>query len=81
MDAALREQGSSFESAKLDFIDQMLAYLYQSDQVNKDPEISLTEIQVYYQDHHSDFEFPARLRWEQLTATFEKSGHVKRRLN
>ncbi len=74
VDAALREQGSSFESAKLDFIDQMLAYLYQSDQVKKDPEISLTEIQVYYQDHHSDFEFPARVRWEQLTATFEKSG-------
>lgn len=74
VDAALREQGSSFESAKLDFIDQMLAYLYQSDQVKKDPEVSLNEIQDYYQDHHSEFEFLARVRWEQLTATFEKSG-------
>ncbi len=74
VDAALREQGSSFESAKLDFIDQMLAYLYQSDQVNKDPEVNLNEIQIYYAEHHTEFEFLARVRWEQLTATFEKSG-------
>ncbi len=74
VDAALRQEGSSFESTKLDFIDQMLAYLYQSEQVKKDPEVSISEIQIYYQDHHSEFEVPARVRWEQLTATFEKSG-------
>jgi parvulin-like peptidyl-prolyl isomerase len=74
VDAALREKGSSFESNKRDFIDQMLAYLYQSDQIKRDPEVSLSEIHHYYDDHKSEYEFKAKARWEQLSATFEKSG-------
>lgn len=74
VDSALRKKGSSFESTKRDFIDQMLAYLYQSDQIKKDPEVSLPEIQNYYEDHRAEYEFKAQVRWEQLTATFEKSG-------
>lgn len=74
LDAALREKGSSFESTKLDFIDQMLAYLYQSDQIKKDPEVDLIEIHNYYEDHKTEFEFKAQARWEQLTASFENSG-------
>lgn len=74
LDAALREKGSSFESTKLDFIDQMLAYLYQSDQIKKDPEVDLIEIQNYYEDHQDEYQFKAQVRWEQLTATFEQSG-------
>ncbi|MGV3484479.1 MAG: peptidyl-prolyl cis-trans isomerase, partial [Planctomycetaceae bacterium] len=74
LDAALREKGGSFESTKRDFIDQMLAYLYQSDQIKKDPEVDLIEIQNYYQDHQAEYQFKAQVRWEQLTATFEKAG-------
>jgi parvulin-like peptidyl-prolyl isomerase len=74
VDAALRAKGSSFESTKRDFIDQMLAYLYQSDQIKKDPPVTLIEIQNYYDDHKSKYEVKAQVRWEQLTATFEKSG-------
>lgn len=74
VDAALRQKGSSFESTKSDFIDQMLAYLYQSDQIKKDPPIALIEIQNYYDDHKEEYEVRAQVKWEQLTATFEKSG-------
>jgi len=74
VDAALRQKGSSFESTKRDFIDQMLAYLYQSDQIKKDPEVTLAEIQNYYNDHRQEYDVKAKVRWEQLSATFEKSG-------
>ncbi len=74
VDAILREKGSSFESTKRDFIDQMLAYLYQSDKIKKDPPVDLIEIQNYYLDHKADYQFKAQVRWEQLTASFEKTG-------
>lgn len=74
IDAALRAKGSSFESTKREFIDQMLAYLYQSEAIPKDPEVNLAEIQNYYRDHKEDFQVKAQVRWEQLTATFAQSG-------
>ena len=81
VDAELRKKGSSFESTKRDFIDQMLAYLYQSDQIKKDPEVALIEIQNYYEDNKSKYQFKAQVRWEQLTATFEKSGSRENVIN
>lgn len=74
LDAALKLEGSSYESTKRDFIDQMLAYLYRSDKIEKDPEIMLIEIQNYYDDNKAKFQFKAQVRYEQLTASFEKSG-------
>jgi parvulin-like peptidyl-prolyl isomerase len=74
LDKALQLEGSSFESTKRDFIDQMLAYLYRSDAIEKDPEVTLIEIQNYYNDHKTDYQVKAQVRYEQLTASFEKSG-------
>jgi parvulin-like peptidyl-prolyl isomerase len=74
LDAKLREKGGSFESSKREFIDQMLGYLYQSEAVPKDPEVSLADIYNYYQQNKDKYKVKAQVRWEQLTATFEKSG-------
>jgi parvulin-like peptidyl-prolyl isomerase len=74
VDDKLREQGSSFESARLDFIDQMLAHLYRSDVIPKDPEIAMIEVKNYYEDNIDKYQVKAQARWEQLTATFEASG-------
>jgi len=75
LDKALQAEGSSFESTKRDFIDQMLAYLYRSDAIEKDPEVTLVEIQNYYDDHKDKYQFKAQVRYEQLTASFEKTGN------
>jgi len=75
LDKALKAEGSSFESTKRDFIDQMLAYLYRSDAIEKDPEVALIEIQNYYNDHKDTYQFKAQVRYEQLTASFEKTGN------
>lgn len=74
VDARLREKGSSFESTKREFIDQMLAYLYQSEAIPKDPEVNLAEIQNHYLDHKDEYQVKAQVRWEQLTATDQQSG-------
>ncbi len=74
VDQKLREQGSSVESARLDFIDQMLAHLYRSDVIPRDPEIAMIEIRNYYHDHLESYQVKAQARWEQLSATFERCG-------
>lgn len=74
VDQKLRESGGSYESTRLDFIDQMLAHLYRSEAIPRDPEIALVEIRNYYDDNIQNYQFKAQARWEQLTATFEKSG-------
>ena len=75
IDQKLREQGGSFESSRLDFTDQMLAHLYRSDAIPRDPPIALIEIRNYYEDHIDSYRVKARARWEQLTATFERCGN------
>ncbi|TVP98425.1 MAG: peptidyl-prolyl cis-trans isomerase [Planctomycetaceae bacterium] len=74
VDEKLREQGSSFESNRLDFIDQVLAHLYRSDVIPKDPPIPMVEIRNYYEDHLDDYRYPEQAKWEQLTASFSRCG-------
>lgn len=74
VDQKLRENGGSYESSRLDFIDQMLAHLYRSEAIPRDPNVALVEIRNYYEDNIQQYQVKAQARWEQLTATFEKSG-------
>jgi parvulin-like peptidyl-prolyl isomerase len=74
VDQKLREKGGSYESTRLDFIDQMLAHFYRSEAIPRDPEIALVEIRNYYNDNIDQYQVKAQARWEQLTATYEKSG-------
>jgi hypothetical protein len=52
----------------------MLAHLYRSDAIPKDPEVTLIEVRNYYEDNIDQFQVKAQARWEQLTATFAKCG-------
>ena len=74
VDQKLRENGGSYESTRLDFIDQMLAHLYRSEAIPRDPEIAIVEIRNYYDDNIQQYQVKAQARWEQLTASLEKSG-------
>ena len=74
VDQKLRETGGSYESTRLDFIDQMLAHLYRSEAIPRDPAIALVEIRNYYDDNIDQYRVKAQARWEQLTASLEKSG-------
>lgn len=68
----LIEQGSSMALRQQDFIDAMLGHLFLRGKVEKDPAVSLSEIVAYYQDNRSEYENPARARWEQLTVRVAK---------
>lgn len=71
LDAELRKQGSSLAGRQRDFVDAMLGHLYLRSKVNREPEVSLAEINEYYESHLEDYKHAARARWEQLTVLFK----------
>ncbi len=72
LDALLREKGSSLATRQRDFIDAMLGHLYIRSKVEREPTVSIAEINEYYQAQLDDYQRPTRARWEQLTVLFEK---------
>ncbi|MEM6689670.1 MAG: peptidyl-prolyl cis-trans isomerase [Planctomycetota bacterium] len=72
LDSKLRSKGTSLIARENEFIDTMLGHLYIRSNVDRDPKISLADVNEYYETHRSEFEHPARARWEQLTVLFER---------
>lgn len=65
----LRELGGSIESQRSLFVEQNLARGWLSQSVKKeDKKPTHDEMLAYYQKHASDWDTPARSRWEQITA-------------
>ncbi|HHM12476.1 MAG TPA: hypothetical protein ENJ16_02910 [Planctomycetaceae bacterium] len=72
LDQMLRRYGSSLEQQKLDFREQTVARMMVQQNVKRDEEITHEELLDYYHEHLRDYEYPARVRWERLTARFDK---------
>ncbi|WP_442509652.1 peptidylprolyl isomerase [Novipirellula sp. SH528] len=70
LDALLREKGSSLAARQRDFTDAMLGHLYIRSKVEKDPNVSIADINQYYNEHLDDYRHPAEATWEQLTVLF-----------
>ncbi|MGI9474851.1 MAG: peptidylprolyl isomerase [Rubripirellula sp.] len=72
LDKLLRAKGSSLAARQREFVDQMLGHLYIRGQVERDPNVSIAEINEHYRSHLDDYERPTRARWEQLSVMFGK---------
>lgn len=70
LDAVLRKKGTSLSTRQRDFVDAMLGHLYIRSKVERDPTVSIAEINEYYKANLVDYERPTRARWEQLTVLF-----------
>ena len=72
LDKVLREKGSSLAARQRDFVDAMLGHLYIRSKVDREPNVSLAEINERYQASLTEYERPERARWEQLSVLFSK---------
>ncbi len=72
LDSMLRKKGSSLLARQRDFVDQMLGHLYLRGNVNRKPEVSLSEIITEYEAEKELYYRPERARWEQLTVLNSK---------
>ena len=72
LDNALREKGSSLSARQREFMDAMLGHLYIRSKVDREPSVSVAEINEHYLTHADDFQRPTRAKWEQLSVRFDK---------
>lgn len=74
LDKQLRAKGTSLASRQREFVDMMLGHLYIRSKVDRDPDVSISEIAEYYHANEMDYQRPTRARWEQLTVLHERFG-------
>jgi hypothetical protein len=68
----LRALGTSLEAQRTVFVDRNLAGSWLSEHTKDDPAPPTHEqLLAYYKDHATEWDTPARVRWEQLTAKFD----------
>ncbi len=63
----LRSQGQSLDRMRKMFFERALAQQWLSTQVESDDEIPHADMISWYENHLADYEFPSRVRFEQLT--------------
>jgi parvulin-like peptidyl-prolyl isomerase len=58
--------GSSLNDAKRSFNERVIASEWMRSKIKVDEDISPIEIHDYYQEHLTDYDYPAQARWEEL---------------
>jgi len=71
LDAVMRRLGSSLEKQRRVYAEQLLAREMIRRNVKQDEEISHDEMLDFYRRHLDQYELPAKVRWEQLTARLD----------
>jgi parvulin-like peptidyl-prolyl isomerase len=72
LDQKLRGEGISLQRVKRAFIQQALAQTWVREKLNLNQEVTYDEMVAYYRDHLSEYEHPARARWEELMVRISK---------
>ncbi|QDV42985.1 peptidylprolyl isomerase [Stieleria neptunia] len=70
LDAKLRETGTSLRARQREFTDMMLGHMYMRSKIEKDPPVTIAEINTAYQHAIDTYRHPAKARWEQLSVLF-----------
>jgi len=70
LDGALRDLGTSLERERKAFAEKTLAQGWVRQQIKLDEEITHAQLVAWYREHAEEYEFPARVRWEQLMVRF-----------
>ena len=72
LDVKLRKIGSSIEGQRRAFGERAIAQQWFSQQIDRNVEISHTELLDYYQKHLPDYELESRARWEEIMVRFDR---------
>jgi hypothetical protein len=71
LDRKMREQGVSLRARQREFTDMMLGQLFMQSKVEKDPRVTIAEINARYAKQIERFRHGPKARWEQLSVLFE----------
>jgi len=73
----LKKQQSSLDIEKRAFMERSLAMQWVRQKIDLEQEITHEQRLVYYRENLSDFEHPAKVKWEQLSAHFDKYPSIE----
>ncbi len=71
LDRKMRAEGVSLRARQREFTDMMLGQLYLQSKTEKDPRITIAEINTRYAQQIERFRHGPKARWEQLSVLFE----------
>ncbi len=66
----LHEVGSSLDTQRNVFVEQQMVVSWMKEKVKEEKEPTHEQMLAFYQEHHADWETPAKARWEQLSLRF-----------
>jgi parvulin-like peptidyl-prolyl isomerase len=72
LEAKLRDQGRSLDAMRRTFFERVMQGQWLQEKVKLNQEPTLSELLGYYEQHHSDYEFPSQARWEELMVRYDK---------
>ena len=72
LDQVLRSRGSSLDRERRAFLEKFLSHEWLRSQVKFDEEVTFDQMVAYYHQHPTEFDKPARTRWQVLTVPFSK---------
>jgi hypothetical protein len=75
LDAKLKQHGSSLEKQKKAFVEQALVSEWMRKEVKVDEHVGPQELLNYYHQHHTEYEFKAKVRFEEIRVNY---GNKKR---
>ena len=68
----LRKTGRSLEWERRSFFEKNLYSGWVQQQLKSDESVPLGDVLGYYTEHHADYEFKAKARWEELMVSFDR---------
>jgi peptidyl-prolyl cis-trans isomerase SurA len=74
LDARLRQEGGSIALLRQSFLDSRLAQMWLSEQTSETSEITRDDLQREYEARRSEYEYPAKVRWQELQVRFDRFG-------
>jgi len=72
LDEVLRKSGTSITDLRRQFVERTIAGEWLRQMMPKPKEATHEDMLAYYDQHKSDYSFPAQVKWEELMVSFSK---------
>jgi hypothetical protein len=69
-----KRQNTTLAKLKDGFRMQAMAGAYLEGKAQSEKSLGRPELLAYYEEHRSDYEYPEKVRWQQLSMSFDKNG-------
>jgi hypothetical protein len=74
LEAVLKKHGTSLKDVERQFTERTIAGAWMQQRLPKPQPIAYEALLAYYQDHVKEYEFEAKVTWEELMARFDRHG-------